>query len=174
MDISQLQTSLAASSEPPETQWDPPFCGDINIHIRHDGSWHYLDSPIHRPALVQLFARVLRFEQPDYFLVTPVEKVRIKVDDVPFVLTQWQTDQGKIIFSTQTDEPVILGPAHPMELRHKPISGEWVPYCLVRQNLWARMHRNIFYQLIEIAEADDAQRAMYLTSGNYRACLGHY
>lgn len=151
-DLTKLQSSLTGHSPAasPQDLWDPPFCGNIDIVIKHDGSWHYLGTPITRLALVKLFASVLKREGEQYFLVTPVEKVAIQVADSPFLITQWQQQQHKLIFTTNLDERFVLSAENPLQLMPDKVTGHVLPYALVRRNLWARLHQNVFYQLAAI------------------------
>ncbi|MDM7861996.1 DUF1285 domain-containing protein [Alteromonas sp. ASW11-36] len=177
MDLNKLQASLVDSSAtkiPPVEQWDPAFCGDIDIHIKRNGDWFYNGSPIGRAALVRLFASIIKFENDKYYLVTPVEKVGICVDDVPFVITQWQRVSGVIKVKTQTDDWVLLGQNHPVELRHDAISDSFIPYVKVRRNLWGRVHQNVFYQWAQEAEITqfNGTESAVMHSGDYTFSIG--
>ena len=134
----------------PVHRWNPPFCGDIDIRIAYDGSWHYQGSPIARESLIRLFASVLRRDDDDYYLVTPVEKVRIQVEDVPFVVVRADVRVGSMgaeyLFTTNVGDEVLLSSEHPLLLTEAAI-----PYIKVRDRLNARMNRNVYYQLIEQA-----------------------
>jgi len=136
--------------------WNPPFCGDIDMEIRRDGTWFYLGTPIGRPALVRLFSTILKKEADDYFLVTPVEKVGIKVADAPFVATDFtvSTESGAqtLTFTTQVGDVVTADAAHPIRVARDPGSGEPSPYVLVRANLEALIDRKSFYRLVELGE----------------------
>lgn len=140
--------------------WDPPFCGDIDIQIKRDGSWHYMGTPIGREALVRLFARVLRKDEEDYYLVTPVEKVRIQVVDVPFVVTDFEIKgKGKhqvLIFTTSIGDIIALDALNKFNLVIHDVTLEPSPYLWVRDRLWALMHRNVFYRLVDISEANSS------------------
>lgn len=159
--VSQLFSQLAMSEQqksglPPVEQWDPPFCGDIDLVIRKDGSWHYMGSPIGRERMVRLFASVLRREGEQYFLVTPVEKVGIQVEDVPFIATSLASierdgRQG-LAFTTSVGDTVILDAEHPLRVELDPVTDEPSPYIYVRNDLEARIHRNVFYELVDMAE----------------------
>ncbi|WP_137168564.1 DUF1285 domain-containing protein [Salinimonas lutimaris] len=143
---------------PPVDKWDPPFCGDINLTIKLDGSWHYEGTPIGRRALVRLFSTVVKKEQDSYFLVTPVEKIGITVEDVPFLITQWSQQDDAIVLTTNVGDTLTLSSNHPMQLRQPPPGLEApdshpIPYVCVRRNLWARLHQNVYYQLIEQADS---------------------
>lgn len=141
---------------PPVERWNPPFCGDIDMRIAADGTWFYQKTPIGRPALVRLFASVLKKEGDKYFLVTPVEKVGIKVDDVPFMaveMTVGEDDKGRrmLTFRTNVDDIIAAGPGH--ALRFAPeVTGGLKPYLHVRRDLWARVTRALFYDLVALGE----------------------
>src|SRR5581483_8028647 len=111
--------------------WNPPFCGDIDMRIATDGTWHYMKTPIGRPALVKLFASVLKKEADKYFLVTPVEKVGIVVDDAPFLAVEMQNEQapgGRILrFRTNVDDWVECGPEHVLRFDPEPGTGGLKP-----------------------------------------------
>ena len=151
-DLTALQGSLTDhnSAGAPQEQWNPPFCGNIDMVIQYDGSWHYQGTPIARQALVKLFASVLKREGEQYFLVTPVEKVGIQVVDSPFIITQWQQQQHNLIFTTNFDDCFIVSDQNPVHLMSDKVTGQCLPYALVRHNLWARLHQNVFYQLAAI------------------------
>jgi hypothetical protein len=139
---------------PPIHLWNPPFCGDIDIVIRRDGTWFHEGTPIGRPGLVRLFSSILRREEADYVLVTPVEKVRIRVEDVPFVAVD-VTAEGEgpaqaLTFETNVGDRVRAGPAHPLRVALDPATGEPAPYVLVRGALEARIDRKTFYRLADL------------------------
>lgn len=152
--LAKLQQNIASHNAklPPIEKWDPAFCGDIDMQIKHDGSWYYMGTPIARPALVKLFASVLKRENEDYFLVTPHEKVGIKVIDAPFIITQWQQLQDDLVFTTNLDDSFILSVNNPMALMPDKVTAQMLPYALVRRNLWARLHQNVFYQLAQLGQ----------------------
>ncbi|PPB82346.1 hypothetical protein LV82_00274 [Albidovulum inexpectatum] len=145
----------AAKKEPPPVHlWNPPFCGDLDMEIRRDGTWFYLGTPIGREALVRLFASILRKEGNEYFLVTPVEKVRIRVQDAPFVAVD-ATVSGSgrdqtITFLTNVGDEVTAGPENPIRVERDPETGEPSPYVHVRRGLEALIDRKTFYRLVEI------------------------
>jgi hypothetical protein len=136
---------------PPVHLWDPPFCGDIDMRIGSDGTWFYMKTPIGRPALVKLFAGVLKREGDKHFLVTPVEKVGIVVDDAPFVAVEMKAEGDVLNFRTNVDDWVACGAGH--ALRFEPEkTGGLRPYLHVRRDLWARLTRPLFYDLVERGE----------------------
>lgn len=135
---------------PPVHLWNPPFCGDLDIRIARDGTWFYLGTPIGRPALVKLFSSILKKEAGKYYLVTPVEKVGIQVDDAPFVAVDVDHRDGDLHFTTQVGDTMIAGPDHPIRVERAPETGEPSPYVLVRSNLEALIDRKSFYRLVDL------------------------
>jgi hypothetical protein len=174
----QSQISSQNAALPPVDKWDPDFCGDIDIQIKHDGSWFYMGTPIGRKPLVKLFASVLKREDDLYFLVTPVEKVGIQVEDVPFIITEWQKQGSKLTLTTNTGQDLIVSSENPIQIFADKKTGALLPYALVRRNLWARLHQNVFYQLAELAvdhgeeQELEGKRHLMLESGDYRFSLG--
>jgi hypothetical protein len=134
--------------------WNPPFCGNIDMRIARDGTWFYNGSPIGRAPLVQLFSNILRRDGDDYFLVTPVEKVGIVVDDAPFLVIRMAHSNidGQILtLTTNVEEEIIAGPDHPLRFEKDEFGG-LKPYILVRDNLWALVKRALFYDLVALGE----------------------
>ena len=155
-DADTLAAAAAAAGKkglPPVHLWNPPFCGDIDMEIRRDGTWFYLGTPIGRAPLVRLFSTILKREGDAYFLVTPVEKVGIRVQDAPFVAVDADlTGAGEgqaITFTTNVGDAVTAGPAHPIRVTRDPVTGEPSPYVLVRANLEALIDRKTFYRLVD-------------------------
>jgi len=136
---------------PPVHLWNPDFCGDIDMRIKRDGSWDYMGTPITRKRMVKLFTTILKREGDDYFLVTPVEKVGIKVDDAPFVAVEMEKDNNHIIFRTNLDEYIKVDNDHPISVSVNEKTGEPSPYVRVRGNLDALITRSVFYHLAEMA-----------------------
>ncbi|WP_132540920.1 DUF1285 domain-containing protein [Rhodovulum euryhalinum] len=148
------RAAAAGGRLPPVDSWNPPFCGDLDMRIARDGTWFYLGTPIGRAPLVRLFSTILKREGARYFLVTPVEKVGITVEDVPFVAVDFEragTGADQILtFTTNVGDRVAAGPDHPIRVERDPETGEPAPYVLVRRNLEARIDRKSFYRLVEI------------------------
>ena len=144
---------------PPVERWNPPFCGDIDMRIGTDGTWFYQKTPIGRPALVKLFASVLKREGEKYFLVTPVEKVGIVVDDAPFIAVEMNTsggNNGRVLqFRTNVDDWIPAGPGHALRFEPQPKTGGLKPYLHVRRDLWAKVTRALFYDLVALGEECD-------------------
>lgn len=154
--LAEIMSRLQDKKLPPVDKWNPDFCGDIDMRIARDGTWYYMGSPIGRKRMVKLFSTVIRRDEDQYFLVTPVEKLGIKVDDAPFVAVEADIhepgpDQG-IVFRTNVDDEVIAGPDNPIRVEIDPETAEPSPYVLVRKNLWALIARPVFYQLVDAGE----------------------
>ncbi|URF46066.1 DUF1285 domain-containing protein [Dinoroseobacter shibae] len=154
-----LAASARAASKkgpPPVHLWNPPFCGDLDIHIARDGTWFYQGSPIGRAPLVRLFSSILKVEDGKFYLVTPVEKVGITVEDAPFVATDFDvTDPGPdqtITFTTHVGDTADAGPDNPIRVTRHPETGEPAPYVHIRRGLEALIDRKSFYRLVEIGE----------------------
>ncbi|MGP3698321.1 DUF1285 domain-containing protein [Rhodobacter sp. NSM] len=148
-------TAAAKKGPPPVHLWNPPFCGDLDIRIARDGTWFYLGTPIGRPEMVRLFSSILKLEDGKYYLVTPVEKVGIRVDDAPFVAVDFES-RGKgrerhVTFTTQVGDEVTAGCDHPIRVERAE-DGEPSPYVMVRAGLEALIDRKSFYRLVEICE----------------------
>lgn len=139
---------------PPVEKWNPPFCGDLDMRVARDGTWFYLGTPIGRPELVRLFSTILKREGGRYFLVTPVEKVGITVEDAPFVAVDVEagTEAGApvLTFTTNVGDRVVAGPDHPIRVERDPDTGEPAPYVHVRAGLEALIDRKTFYRLVDI------------------------
>ncbi len=144
---------------PPVHLWNPDFCGDLDMRIARDGTWFYLGTPIGRPELVRLFSTILRKDGDDYFLVTPVEKVGITVDDAPFVAVDFEVEgSGKdqtLTFETNVGDFATAGPDHPIRVERDTETGEPSPYVLLRANLEALIDRKSFYRLVDIGAHHD-------------------
>ena len=153
--IEQQVWSRANRGPAPVEKWEPDFCGDIDMRIGRDGVWHYMGSPVGRIGMVRMFASVLRRDADGkYYLVTPVEKVGIKVDDAPFVAVEMQVEGRGIAqilsFRTSVDDWTTAGPAHPIRVTLAPETLQPSPYVLVRGRLEALINRAVFYDLVEL------------------------
>ena len=143
---------------PPVEKWNPDFCGDLDMRIASDGSWHYFGSPIGRPALVRLFASVLRKDADGKtYLVTPVEKIGIRVDDAPFQAVEMAQDGelaagGSLTFRTNLGDLAKVDAEHPLRFALEAQSGGLKAYILVRGRLEARLTRALMYDLVALAE----------------------
>jgi hypothetical protein len=136
--------------------WNPPVCGDIDMRIAADGTWFYLGTPITRPALVKLFASVLKREGDKFFLVTPVEKCGIVVEDAPFMAVELQIEEGSagraLHFRTNVDDWVACGPDYPLRFETEAATGGLKPYVHVRSGLWAKATRAVWCELVGLGE----------------------
>lgn len=140
---------------PPVHLWNPPFCGDLDMRIARDGTWFYMGTPIGRFELVKLFSTILKLEDGKYFLVTPVEKVGITVDDAPFVAVDFEQDGEDIVFETHVGDVVRAGPDNPIRVVRDEETGEPSPYVMIRAGLEALIDRKSFYRLVEIGSHHD-------------------
>jgi hypothetical protein len=153
--LARAAKAASAKGPPPVHLWNPDFCGDIDMRIARDGTWFYLGTPIGRPEMVRLFSSIIRKDGEDYFLVTPVEKVGITVEDAPFVAVDFEPVEGGLAFVTNVGDRVVAGPEHPIRVVRDPETGEPSPYVLIRRNLEALIDRKSFYRLVEIGETED-------------------
>jgi len=154
--IAAAVRQTADRGAPPVHLWNPPFCGDLDIRIASDGTWFYLGTPIGRQPLVKLFASVLKREGDKHFLVTPVEKCGIIVEDAPFLAVEMQVEQGAqgqvLHFRTNVDDWVACGAEHRLRFVTDPATQGLKPYLHVRRDLWAKVARAVFYDLVELGE----------------------
>ena len=150
---------------PPVHLWHPPFCGNIDMRIAGDGSWHYMGTPISRPAMVRLFSTILRRDPERYVLVTPVEMVGITVDDAPFVAVEMlveKNSEGVILnFRTNVDVWIAASEIHPIRFDME-ATGGLKPYVLVRTGLWAKVSRAVYYEMIGLATTKETDGAVML------------
>ncbi len=153
-----ISRASPSGRRPPVERWSPPDCGDIDMAIDREGRWHYMGSPIGREALVRLFASVLKREGERYVLVTPVEKVGIRVADVPFMAVEMHASEGEtgrtITFRTNVGDVVEAGAAHPIRFALAD-DGGLVPYVQVRAGLEARLTRALLHEIADLVEERD-------------------
>lgn len=151
---------------PPVHLWNPDFCGDIDMRIARDGTWYYMGTPIGRKPMVKLFSTIIRCDGDKYVLVTPVEMVGIQVDDAPFVAVSLQVEgagEAQVLrFVTNVEDEVVAGREHPLRVELDSLTEEPAPYLLVRTNLEALVHRNVFYQLVELAVVREIEGKAWL------------
>ena len=155
--LSSIFSELSKLDEdvfPPVEDWNPPLCKNVHMKIDRSGKWYFMNSPIGRERMVKLFSRVLRLDKDEYFLVTPVEKIKIEVEDKPFVIVDFEITVNKgnqvISFKTNTEEVFDVNSEHPIRIELKHSTQEPAPYVLVRKNLEGLISRNIYYKLIDI------------------------
>ncbi len=162
---------------PPVNDWNPDLCGDIDMRICRDGRWLYNGSPIGRESMVRLFSTILRHDEDDcFYMVTPVEKVRIQVDDAPFLIIGMSVENDRIIFTTNVGDQVVLDEDHPIRVQEDSETSEPAPYIRVRDRLDGLIHRNVFYQLVEMARERKApgRTELYISSMGNDFVIGHY
>ncbi|MEL0027893.1 MAG: DUF1285 domain-containing protein [Perlucidibaca sp.] len=182
LDIARLIQAEAGSGQrlPPVHLWNPPLSGDIDREIRRNGQWFYLGTPINRAPLVKLFSTVLRHDEDGgYYLVTPVEKWRLRVEDAPFLITTVERlerdGMSYLQMTTQTGDVVVAGEEHPIRLAYQ--GDEPAPYVLVRDRLEALIGRNAYYQLVEWGRAAtlaDGREALMVASAGQDFVIGHF
>ena len=159
------RAARSGKGAPPVERWNPAFCGDLDMEIKADGTWFYMGTPIGRPALVQLFSSVLRKDEDGKtYLVTPVEKVGILVEDAPFlavemVVTGAGEDQA-LTFRTNVGDVVEAGPEHELRFVDQPETGGLKPYLHVRGRLEALVARPVMYDLVEAGEEIEIDRQL--------------
>ena len=149
--IAAAKSQAPGRGLPPVHLWNPPNCGEIDIVIRKDGLWFHEGTPIGREALVRLFSTVLRKDPDGFWLVTPVEKMRITVEDAPFIATRVDQVGEALRFTTNVGDEVEAGPENPVRVEMGE-DGEPRPYLHVRRGLEALIARAVFYELVELAQ----------------------
>ena len=157
IDPFELVRRIKSLGPAPVHLWDPPFCGDMDLRIARDGTWFHEGTPIRRPAMVRLFASILRLDSDRcYYLVTPVEKVRIQVEDCPFVVIAMEVEGSGcsqvLQFESNTDETIIAGEDHRIVFEADAITAEPHPIVHVRSGLNALLNRPVFYRLVDLAQ----------------------
>lgn len=151
------RAARAGKGAPPVERWDPPYCGELDMEIRQDGTWFYMGTPIGRPALVQLFSSVLRKDEDGRtYLVTPVEKIAIRVEDAPFAAVEVNQSQRNgvnvLTFRTNVGDVIEAGPDNPLRFAEEAETGGLKPYILVRGRLEALVSRAVTYELAALGE----------------------
>jgi uncharacterized protein len=153
--VEAIGSEPARKGLPPVERWNPAYCGEIDMRIAQDGTWHYMGTPINRPALVRMFSTVLRKDPERYVLVTPVERVGIAVEDAPFLAVEMavvgESENRQIAFRTNVDDLAQVGPDHPLRFEHDATGGV-KPYVRIRGDLWARATRSLAFDLIAMGE----------------------
>jgi len=168
--LESLAAAVGKGRHPPVDKWNPPYCGDLDMRIAADGTWFYLGTPIGRPALVRLFSSVIKREEGRYFLVTPVEKIGIRVDDAPFLAVEMEIENRgpaqNLIFRTNVDDVVRCDVEHRLRFEPEKGTGGLRPYLHVRRELWAKVTRALFFDLVAIGEVreSDGRRMFGVTS----------
>jgi uncharacterized protein len=153
--IAEVAGQARGKGPPPVHLWNPPYCGDIGLRIAADGTWFYQGTPIGRPAMVKLFASILRKDPERHVLVTPVEMVLITVEDAPFIAVDVdmkdQDGQTVLTFKTNVEDSVTASAQHPIRFERE-ATGGLKPYVLVRGGLWAKASRRVYLELVERAQ----------------------
>lgn len=165
-----MRAERAGQGAPPVERWNPEFCGDIDMTIRADGSWTYLGTPIRRPALVRLFSTVLRKDEDGRtYLVTPAEKLGIRVEDAHFLAVEMSRDvvdgEPALTFRTDAGDVVTAGREHPLRFAAEAGTASFRPYLSVRGRLEARLTRSLAYDLADFVELDDGGDAFIRSNG---------
>lgn len=168
--VAEAAKQVPGRGLPPVHLWNPEHCGEIDIVIRADGVWMHEGSPIGRKELVRLFSTVLRKDPDGYHLVTPVEKMRITVEDLPFRAVAVARDGDDLVFTTDVGDEARAGNEHPIVVETDAATGEPAPRIRVRAELWARIARPVFYELVEMAVAVDGR--LVVRSGEQTFSLG--
>lgn len=166
MDPQSLLATIENKKLPPVQQWNPELCGDIDIRIARDGTWYHEGTPIRRQRMVELFATILRRDNDgEYYLVTPVEKMRIQVEDAPFIAIDVDaagTGQEQLLLvTTNVGDRIVVDDKHPLRVEENPATGEPSPYVLIRDALEARINRPSFYRLVELALMHQGQTGVW-------------
>lgn len=157
-------SKLDEDTYPPVEKWNPPLCENVHMKIDRAGKWYFMDSVIGRERMIKLFSRVLRLDQDGYYLVTPVEKIKIEVELKPFVIVDFELleqDQQVITFKTNTDEIFEVNEKHPIKVTFNEDTNEPIPSVLVRKNLEGVLSRNVYYQLINMSEKKGDEFGIY-------------
>jgi hypothetical protein len=154
--LHSLMSAVPERRPAPVETWHPPYCGDIGLKICRDGTWLYSGSPIRRPALVKLFAGVLRKDTDGRtYLVTPAEMVDVEVEDAPFLAVEMAVEgnarRQQLVFRTNVDDVVACGPEHPLRFAEQQPGGGLKPYLLVRGRLEALLTRTLVHDLVALA-----------------------
>ncbi|MDO8881607.1 MAG: DUF1285 domain-containing protein [Pseudotabrizicola sp.] len=157
--LSATLAALPKKGPPPVHLWNPPYCGEMDMRIARDGTWFHEGTPIGRVAMVKLFSSILKREGDRFYLVTPVEKVGIQVDDTPFLAVDLlATGAGRdqnLTFSTKTEDEVLAGPDHAIRITLDPATAEPAPFVHIRGGMEARIDRKTFYRLVDLGTQED-------------------
>lgn len=168
-ELDKIAQQIADQPQPPVHCWQPQHEGEIDIRIDHNGFWYHQGERIVRDKLVRLFASILWSKDDQYFLVTPAEKLRIQVEDVPYLIHQAEKIDQAWLVTTNTHEQVIVGDQHPVRLQS--YKSQQLPYVRIRYDLWARINRSIYFQWVEEAMQTSSDDKLFLISGSYQILL---
>lgn len=172
-----LEAQKNSGEFPPVEKWNPPLCENVEMKISKDGKWFFMNSEIGREKMVRLFSSVLRLDSDgSYYLVTPVEKIKINVVDKPFIIVTYDKeiidDKETYFFQTNVGDVFPLNSSHPLRVEFSKDKNEPSPYILVRKNLEALISRNVFYQLVEEAQTDKSSNQLKIISNGETFFLG--
>jgi hypothetical protein len=172
--VSQAAKKAGRRGLPPVHLWHPKNCGEIDIVIRRDGLWFHEGTPIGREALVRLFSTVLRKDPDGYYLVTPVEMMKITVEDAPFIAVRVDRKGEALVFTTNVGDVVEAGLDNQIRVEMDAETGEPRPYLHVRRGLEALISRPVFYELVEMADLHEGDngRRYYVRSNGEEFALG--
>ncbi|NNE40454.1 MAG: DUF1285 domain-containing protein [Marinicaulis sp.] len=158
---------MANDRLPPVQSWNPERTGEIDIVIKRDGSWLHDGAPIKRARLARLFSRILRKDGDAHFLVTPYEKLKIVVEDAPFVAVLLRAEgaghEQKLVFTTNLGDVVLAGAEHAIMMREVDGNPHTIPYIDVRDGLLARINRTVYYELVALSEKEDTDASVVYT-----------
>lgn len=153
--LASTVSAAAKKGPPPVHLWNPAYCGEMDMRIARDGTWFHEGTPIGREAMVRLFASILKREDGRYYLVTPVEKLGIVVEDAPFIAVDMEAAEGALTFTTNVGDRVTADAENPIRVERDPVTDEPAPYVHIRRGLEARIDRKTFYRLVDMAEERD-------------------
>ena len=161
----ELKDLQATKKLPPVDLWQPERIGEIDIRIDRDGCWHHDGRLIERTAIAKVFSTILRLDEDNYYLVTPQEKLKIEVEDVPFLVTDAQTrgagESLEIVVSTSMDDHVVISSEHPLIMR-----GD-APYVDIRTGLLGRISRSVYYYLVELGQEEASTWCLYSSGARF-------
>ncbi|MCK0068566.1 DUF1285 domain-containing protein [Kordiimonas laminariae] len=172
-----LLKQVEGQKYPPVDKWNPDFCGDIDMRIASDGTWFYMGTPITRSRMVKLFSSVLRKDSDGKtYLVTPVEKIGITVDDAHFTAIRVDVEDDTLVFTTNVGDKVAVDAEHPISVHVDETTEEPRPYVRVRGNLDALVARSVFYELVEMANEvkNGAKTELMVSSAGCEFSLGQW
>ena len=175
-----LEQQAQSTKQPPVHLWNPDKSGDMDLRIDREGQWIHEGDPIRRPALVKLFASILKREGDNYFLVTPVEKWQINVDVAPFFMVSaeklYRSGEQAIQLRSISGDQLLIGPNNPLWVDYDEANNQPVPLVTVRDNLNGLLSRSLYYQLVDWAHMesnDDGSQTLRLRSMSVDYLLGH-
>jgi hypothetical protein len=175
-----LEQQAQSTKQPPVHLWNPDKSGDMDLRIDREGQWIHEGDPIRRPALVKLFASILKREGDNYFLVTPVEKWQINVDVAPFFMVSaeklYRSGEQAIQLRSISGDQLLIGPNNPLWVDYDEANNQPVPLVTVRDNLNGLLSRSLYYQLVDWAHMesnDDGSQTLRLRSMGVDYLLGH-